>query len=761
MATVKSSENMPVLLLSVAFAPGEVAKIIEVPLLDDHLDSDAPNEDEEETFNLEITDNTGAPVTTAVGTILDDDPIVANFIYPYAVVLDEPARIDEGETFTIQGRVTDTADSTNVTVVLDMDLNFDGDTNDSGESVQVHSGLTGTAFTHTSSVVADDGPSPGNASLSDALPITGTATDTQGGSDSHHTSLLVNNVDPTVTIDGAPETSVVGTEISLNSTVVDLGTSDLHTYAWSVKKDGAECFSGTDATFSFTPTDAGIYLVQLTVTDDDGGEGTDDIEIMLFGPDIDTDSNNTGVIGDEVDGVPEEDIEEDEAKRIFVNKDDDNKNGIPDGSPQDGDVTITDNDFAKTRLDHGLPAGTDFSGMVLRLTLQNGLDWWPGSKISQILATAPSTILDNGFEIPLDGSADIGGVPVAVHSLFPAHIFIEGLETGDRSATLELVNNGTVAGDDVVKYSVETIVWPSNESGDDWQDNPTSEWDGFVLGDGWWIENSLFEIINGNVGSIRTRFPEQQDSGYWQGTGQYEDTYIPIPKDGDGDFLNSFTINVSYEFENAPDGRSINNFVDTTHDYLKPGFFCNSGLKIDGKTEVQIFDSASLFAAVDDPLTSGDPGVQVLSDDVPPAPNNRIWARYAENGHDVHLAKSEGGSRPAGWAAENFSALINGAAYGVPRAKDENNVTLIMDEKEEFEAASVAGSMTIHVLRHDVDRGNNSALYDLEVIVGARTYKYADLPGTGNSGPGAAVSDTIVLQSHWGSGVKFTAFRIE
>jgi len=145
MATVKSSENMPVLLLSVAFAPGEVAKIIEVPLLDDHLDSDAPNEDEEETFNLEITDNTGAPVTTAVGTILDDDPIVANFIYPYAVVLDEPARIDEGETFTIQGRVTDTADSTNVTVVLDMDLNFDGDTNDSGESVQVHSGLTGTA----------------------------------------------------------------------------------------------------------------------------------------------------------------------------------------------------------------------------------------------------------------------------------------------------------------------------------------------------------------------------------------------------------------------------------------------------------------------------------------------------------------------------------------------------------------------------------------------------------------------------------------
>jgi len=45
---------------SVMFAPGEVAKIIEVALLDDTID-----EGDDETFNLEITDNTGLLVATA------------------------------------------------------------------------------------------------------------------------------------------------------------------------------------------------------------------------------------------------------------------------------------------------------------------------------------------------------------------------------------------------------------------------------------------------------------------------------------------------------------------------------------------------------------------------------------------------------------------------------------------------------------------------------------------------------------------------
>jgi len=725
MATVKSSENMPVLLLSVAFAPGEVAKIIEVPLLDDHLDSDAPNEDEEETFNLEITDNTGAPVTTAVGTILDDDPIVANFIYPYAVVLDEPARIDEGETFTIQGRVTDTADSTNVTVVLDMDLNFDGDTNDSGESVQVHSGLTGTAFTHTSSVVADDGPSPGNASLSDALPITGTATDTQGGSDSHHTSLLVNNVDPTVTIDGAPETSVVGTEISLNSTVVDLGTSDLHTYAWSVKKDGAECFSGTDATFSFTPTDAGIYLVQLTVTDDDGGEGTDDIEIMLFGPDIDTDSNNTGVIGDEVDGVPEEDIEEDEAKRIFVNKDDDNKNGIPDGSPQDGDVTITDNDFAKTRLDHGLPAGTDFSGMVLRLTLQNGLDWWPGSKISQILATAPSTILDNGFGIPLDGSADIGGVPVAVHSLFPAHIFIEGLETGGASATLELVDNGTVAGDDVVKYSVETIVWPFMDQPVDWQKSATDSWKGIALGEAWYIDKALVEYITapGEQGSIRTLYPEVPGTPPVALNGEGPDSYSTEA------YPDGFTLTCKFEYDSGYVQADTNGSgAYDAGDAHKLSFFANSGIKIWGIYEIAIFDSAQLFGL----------------------PNFVV-------GSTSKLASADGYAPD-----EEINRLMTGVPYGSP---DYANMT-----NYQKAVADGASNLYLATLQNNANRfaggGTLTITFKPNGGGGYEVKTYAGSEGPENlvySNSNVTVSSgdkRIRVQSHWDSGVKFTELTI-
>jgi hypothetical protein len=207
-------------------------------------------------------------------------------------------------------------------------------------------------------------------------------------------------------------------------------------------------------------------------------------------------------------------------------------------------------------------------------------------------------------------------------------------------------------------------------------ESPTTEWNGFKLGDGWWIENSLAKIINGDTGSIRTKFPTEKppanasepSTDIWRGDGQYEDTYIPIPRDVNGDFLNSFTVRVSYEFQDAPNGRSINHFVDTTHDYLKPGFFCNSGIKIDEKTEVQIFDSASLLAAKN--------GVQVISEETPPPPGNRIWSVYAANGTDLYLALQESGPRPPDWPAERFSALINGAAYLVPTAQDEKTEVL-------------------------------------------------------------------------------------
>ena len=76
-------------------------------------------------------------------------------------------------------------------------------------------------------------------------------------------------------IGGAPDVSPEGTRIDLTGTVSDDGSADTHTFQWAVTKNGNSYDVGSDAAFSFTPDDDGSYVVTLTVTDDDGGIGTD------------------------------------------------------------------------------------------------------------------------------------------------------------------------------------------------------------------------------------------------------------------------------------------------------------------------------------------------------------------------------------------------------------------------------------------------------------------------------------------------------
>ena len=89
------------------------------------------------------------------------------------------------------------------------------------------------------------------------------------------------NAEPTVVISGALATGLEGATINLTSTATDPGTNDTHTYAWSVTKDGSPFASGTNPTLSFTPDDNGDYVVTLTVTDDDGGVGTNSTTISV------------------------------------------------------------------------------------------------------------------------------------------------------------------------------------------------------------------------------------------------------------------------------------------------------------------------------------------------------------------------------------------------------------------------------------------------------------------------------------------------
>jgi PKD repeat protein len=102
-----------------------------------------------------------------------------------------------------------------------------------------------------------------------------TVSDEDGGSATVSQSITVANADPVATVIGAPATSPEGTAIHLSGSVTDAGSADTHTFAWAVTKNGVAYGAGTGTAFSFTPDDNGSYVVSLTVTDDDGGVGTD------------------------------------------------------------------------------------------------------------------------------------------------------------------------------------------------------------------------------------------------------------------------------------------------------------------------------------------------------------------------------------------------------------------------------------------------------------------------------------------------------
>ncbi|MDB5386251.1 MAG: cya 3 [Planctomycetaceae bacterium] len=130
--------------------------------------------------------------------------------------------------------------------------------------------VTGGVFSLTHQYLDDAGSVNGAVVMS----INMVLVDDDLGMNVQSTQVTVHNVSPTVTINGAPTSSPEGTAIALTSTVTDPGTLDTQTYAWSVTKNGNPFKTGASPSFSFTPDDAGSYVVSLAVTDNNGGTGT-------------------------------------------------------------------------------------------------------------------------------------------------------------------------------------------------------------------------------------------------------------------------------------------------------------------------------------------------------------------------------------------------------------------------------------------------------------------------------------------------------
>ncbi|MEJ2737712.1 MAG: PKD domain-containing protein, partial [Anaerolineae bacterium] len=105
-----------------------------------------------------------------------------------------------------------------------------------------------------------------------------TVTDEDG--DVGHDSLVVtvDNVAPTVDA-GSDQKVQPGEPISFSGGFTDPGTNDTWTIEWDL---GDGTIINDTLTFDYAYEDPGIYTVTLTITDDDGGVGTDIVEIMVM-----------------------------------------------------------------------------------------------------------------------------------------------------------------------------------------------------------------------------------------------------------------------------------------------------------------------------------------------------------------------------------------------------------------------------------------------------------------------------------------------
>jgi hypothetical protein len=194
--------------------------------------------------SLKVTDSGGLSATASTSISITN---AAPVITPSGLT-----SVSEGSTYTLNFSATDAGNDS----ISSWSINW-GD----GSAATVLSGGA-TSATH---VFADN----------HAYTVTVSATDKDGGVGSATKSVSVANVAPVAFIFGAPVSSPEGTAVNLTSSILDPGTADTFTYAWSVTKNGAAYKSGTASTFTFTPIDNGTYVVSLLVTDKDGATASD------------------------------------------------------------------------------------------------------------------------------------------------------------------------------------------------------------------------------------------------------------------------------------------------------------------------------------------------------------------------------------------------------------------------------------------------------------------------------------------------------
>ena len=206
-----------------------------------------PNSCGTDSFTYTASDGNGglasATVTLNVGCV-NDPPVVT--------AAELTVAINEGQTATNNGAVSD-VDGDIVTLSASV-----GSVSKNGD------GSWSWSFDTT------DGP--GDSQL-----VTISADDGHGGTAQTSFVLTVNNVPPIVEA-GTDLQANEGAVVSFAGTFADPGSGDTHTIDWNFG-DGSVT-SGT-STPSHTYVDNGVYIVTLTVTDDDDGIGSDTLAVTV------------------------------------------------------------------------------------------------------------------------------------------------------------------------------------------------------------------------------------------------------------------------------------------------------------------------------------------------------------------------------------------------------------------------------------------------------------------------------------------------
>ena len=201
------------------------------------------------TVAVRVTDDDGS---TAVATL----PVTVNALVGPTAALAGTTALNEGQTGAFDAGASSAGSS--AIVGYEWDWNYDG-------STFVPSSDTGPANSH---MWPDDG----------AYPIAVRVTDGNGLTDVAAATITVNNLPPVVEA-GPDQTVEAGSAVTFNGSFTDPGSLDTHNAVWDFG-DGTTAVAGT-LTPNHTYTDGGTYTAVLTVTDDDGGVGSDTLAITV------------------------------------------------------------------------------------------------------------------------------------------------------------------------------------------------------------------------------------------------------------------------------------------------------------------------------------------------------------------------------------------------------------------------------------------------------------------------------------------------